>query len=211
MKIKELRAEHQVIAEWISEGARVLDLGCGDGSFLAALNNEKSVTGYGVEIDPDNIVRCIERGVNVIQANLDEGLSGFEESSFDFVVMTQTIQALRSPHLLIGEILRIGKEGIVTFPNMGHWRCRIQFLLGKMPVTKQLPDSWYKTPNIHICTINDFESLCDSLSINITERAILDAQHRPFKIMGLMPNLFGEIAIYRTRQEKPQLKNKDRG
>jgi len=200
MKIKELRAEHRLIAEWITEGARVLDLGCGDGEFLAALNSEKSVTGYGIEIDPDNIVNCIEKGVNVIQANLDGGLSEFEESSFDFVVMTQTIQALKEPHLVIKEILRIGKEGIVTFPNMGHWRCRLQFMRGKMPITKQLPDTWHETPNIHICTISDFEMLCDSLHIKITERAILDAQHRPFKIMELMPNLFGEIAIYRTRQ-----------
>ena len=139
MKITELRAEHQLISEWITDGARVLDLGCGDGGFLAALNKEKSVTGYGIEIDPENIVKCIQKGVNVIQANLDEGLSEFEENSFDFVVMTQTIQALRSPHSVIREILRIGKEGIVTFPNVGHWRCRLQFMLGKMPITRQLP------------------------------------------------------------------------
>ena len=198
MKIAELRAEHQLISEWITDGARVLDLGCGDGGFLAALNKEKSVTGYGIEIDPENIVKCIQKGVNVIQANLDEGLSEFEESSFDFVVMTQTIQALRSPHSVIKEILRIGKEGIVTFPNVGHWRCRLQFMLGKMPVTQQLPDSWHETPNIHICSINDFEELCNTLDITISERAILDAKHRPFKIIELMPNLFGEIAIYRT-------------
>ena len=198
MKIAELRTEHQLISEWITDGARVLDLGCGDGGFLAALNKEKSVTGYGIEIDPENIVKCIQKGVNVIQANLDEGLSEFEESSFDFVVMTQTIQALRSPHSVIKEILRIGKEGIVTFPNVGHWRCRLQFMLGKMPITRQLPESWHETPNIHICSIKDFEELCNTLNITISERAILDAQHRPFKIIELMPNLFGEIAIYRT-------------
>ena len=201
MKIRHLRSEHQLIAEWITEGARVLDLGCGDGAFLAALHEEKSVTGYGVEFDPENIVKCIECGVNVIHANLDEGLSGFEGGSFDFVVMTQTIQAMRSPHKLIKEILRIGREGIVTFPNMGHWKCRIEFLQGKMPVTKQLPHSWHETPNIHICTINDFEALCRSMNINVIERAILDAHHRPLKIMEFLPNLFGEIAIYRTRQE----------
>ncbi|MEQ8494292.1 MAG: methionine biosynthesis protein MetW, partial [Gammaproteobacteria bacterium] len=142
-----MRPEHRLIADWIADGSRVLDLGCGDGAFLAELQRVKGVTGYGVEIDPDNIVACIERGVNVIQANLDEGLSGFDADSFDYVVMTQTVQATRFPHLLIDDILRIGREGIVTFPNMGHWKCRLQFTRGRMPVTRHLPHTWYDTPN----------------------------------------------------------------
>ncbi len=200
MNLAELRPEHRLIADWISEGARVLDLGCGDGAFLAALQREKGVTGYGIEIDPDNIAACLERGVNVIHTNLDQGLSDFDEDSFDFVVMMQTVQAMRSPHRVIEEILRIGREGIVTFPNMGHWRCRLQFALGKMPVTRHLPNTWYDTPNIHMCTIEDFDALCANARIEVTERAIVDSQHRALIGMQLLPNLLAEIAVYRIRQ-----------
>lgn len=200
MNASELRAEHHLIAEWIREGSRVLDLGCGDGQFLAALQREKGVTGYGIEIDPDNIVACIERGVNVIQSNLDQGLSDFDENYFDYVVMTQTVQAMRFPHLLIDEILRIGREGIVTFPNMGHWKCRLQFVLGQMPVTRHLPNTWYDTPNIHMCTITDFDELCRSGHIEVMERATVDSQHRAVIGMQLLPNLLAEIAIYRLRR-----------
>ena len=198
MKITELRSEHQIIAEWITNGSRILDLGCGNGAFLAALQHEKKVTGYGIEIDPDNIVDCISKNVKVIQANLDEGLSGFDANSFDYVVMTQTIQAMRFPHKVINEMLRIGREVIVTFPNLGHWKHRLKLLKGNIPVTAPLPNSWFETPNIHICTIGDFERLCSSLGINILERAILNSTHRPVKTMKLFPNLFGEVAIYRT-------------
>jgi methionine biosynthesis protein MetW len=195
-----LRPEHRLIADWIADGSRVLDLGCGDGAFLAELQRVKGVTGYGVEIDPDNIVACIERGVNVIQANLDEGLSGFDADSFDYVVMTQTVQATRFPHLLIDDILRIGREGIVTFPNMGHWKCRLQFTRGRMPVTRHLPHTWYDTPNIHMCTIDDFEDLCAGRRIAVIERATVDSQHRAVIGMQLLPNLLAEIAIYRIRR-----------
>ncbi len=198
MKIKELRSEHQIIANWITPGARILDLGCGNGDFLAALQSEKKVTGYGIEIDPDNIVDCISKNVKVIQANLDEGLSGFDANSFDYVVMTQTIQAMRFPHKVINEMLRIGREVIVTFPNLGHWKHRLRLFKGNTPVSAPLPNSWYETPNIHICTINDFEKLCILLGINIIERAVLDSTHKPVKTMQVFPNFFGEVAIYRT-------------
>jgi methionine biosynthesis protein MetW len=197
----ELRAEHHLIAEWIGKGTRVLDLGCGDGAFLEALHREKGVTGYGLEIDPDNIVACLERGVNVIHSNLDEGLSDFDEDYFDYVVMTQTVQAMRFPHRIIDEILRIGREGIVTFPNMGHWKCRVQFALGQMPVTRGLPNTWYDTPNIHMCTIKDFDALCHSKNFEIIERAIVDSQHRAVRGMHLLPNLLAEIAVYRLRNK----------
>ncbi|CAN0496822.1 unnamed protein product, partial [Phaeothamnion confervicola] len=173
-----LRAEQALIADWITEGSRVLDLGCGDGQLLAALALHKGVTGYGIEIDPDNIVSCIERGVNVIHSDLDAGLSEFDPGSFDFVIMTQTLQATRFPHELIDEMLRIGRESIVTFPNMGHWKCRAQFLLGRMPVTRHLPNTWYDTPNIHMCTLSDFEDLCAEKHLQILERAAVDSQHR---------------------------------
>ena len=201
MNIESLRAEQILIADWIAEGSRVLDLGCGDGALLAQLHASKHVTGYGIEIDPDNIVACIERGVNVIHSNLDEGLSDFDEDSFDYVIMTQTVQAMRFPHLLIDEILRIGREGIVTFPNMGHWKCRAQFMLGRMPVTRHLPNTWYDTPNIHMCTVKDFDELCKAEHIEILERAAVDSQHRAVIGMRLLPNLLAEIAIYRIKRK----------
>lgn len=195
-----LRAEQVLIADWIAHRSRVLDLGCGDGVLLAALQQHKQVTGYGIEIDPDNIVTCIERGVNVIHTDLDAGLSEFDAESFDYVIMTQTIQAMRFPHLLIEEMLRIGKEGIVTFPNMGHWKCRAQILFGRMPITRHLPNTWYDTPNIHMCTISDFEDLCAHANIEILARAIVDSQHRAKVGIRLLPNLLAEIAIYRIRR-----------
>lgn len=197
-----LRPEQRLIAEWITPGARVLDLGCGDGALLAALHQEKGVTGYGIEIEPANIVACIARKVNVIQANLDEGLDGFDADSFDFVIMTQTVQAMRFPHRLLDEILNIGREGIVTFPNMGHWRCRLQFARGRMPVTRHLPNTWYDTPNIHMCTVADFDDLCASQNITVLQRAIVDSQHRAKKGMQLLPNLLAEIAVYRIMRGK---------
>ena len=195
-----LRAEQVLIADWITKGSRVLDLGCGDGQLLAALQAQKGVTGYGIEIDPDNIVSCIKRGVNVIHSDLDAGLSEFDAHSFDFVIMTQTIQAMRFPHRLLDEMLRIGRESIVTFPNMGHWKCRAQFLLGRMPVTRHLPNTWYDTPNIHMCTLSDFEDLCASKHLEVLERATVDSQHRAVIGMRLWPNLLAEIAVYRTRR-----------
>lgn len=201
MNVESLRAEQILIADWIAEGSRVLDLGCGDGALLAKLHASKRVTGYGIEIDPDNIVACIERGVNVIHSNLDEGLSDFDEGSFDYVIMTQTVQAMRFPHLLIDEILRIGREGIVTFPNMGHWKCRAQFLLGRMPVTRHLPNTWYDTPNIHMCTVKDFDELCQAEHIEVLDRAAVDSQHRAVIGMRMLPNLLAEIAIYRIKRK----------
>jgi methionine biosynthesis protein MetW len=198
-----LRPEHRLIADWIGQGARVLDLGCGDGLFLGELQRTKGVTGYGIEIDPDNIVACLERGVNVIRANLDDGLGDFDADSFDYVIMTQTVQAMRFPHTLLDDILRIGREGIVTFPNMGHWKCRLQFALGRMPVTRHLPHTWYDTPNIHMCTIDDFEDLCAGRDIAVLERAIVDSQHRALIGMRLLPNLLAEIAVYRIRRRSP--------
>jgi methionine biosynthesis protein MetW len=200
MNAPELRAEQSLIASWIDHKSRVLDLGCGDGVLLDALHRHKQVTGYGIEIDTDNILKCIERGVNVIHSNLDAGLSDFDADSFDYVIMTQTIQAMRFPDRLIDEMLRIGKEGIVTFPNMGHWKCRLQILAGRMPVTRHLPHTWYDTPNIHMCTLDDFEDLCAKNGIEVLERAIVDSQHRAKAGLRLLPNLLAEIAVYRVKR-----------
>ena len=195
------RAEHTLISEWVRPNTRVLDLGCGDGEFLAMLARDKGVTGYGIEIDPENIAACLSRGVNVLQSNLDEGLNDFDDHSFDYVIMTQTVQAMRYPARLIDEILRVGSEGIITFPNMGHWKCRLQFLKGNMPVTRHLPDNWYDTPNIHMCTLKDFEGLCKNRSITIVQRAAVDTHHKSMIGMQVFPNLLAEVAVYRLRND----------
>jgi methionine biosynthesis protein MetW len=150
-----------VIDSWIQPNSRILDLGCGDGSLLEQLIRAKHVSGYGLEIDPKQITQCVARGVNVIEQNLDKGLSNFADNSFDTVVMTQTLQAVHYPDKVLDEMLRIGKECLVSFPNFGYWRTRLYLLTnGKMPVSNFMPYSWYNTPNIHFCTVNDFESLC---------------------------------------------------
>ena len=201
--MSELRPDLAIISEWIAPGSRVLDLGCGDGTLLAHLKRERQVDGYGLEIAPDNIISCIDKGVNVIQSDLDAGTSDFfDEGSFDYVVMTQTLQAMYYPDQLLKEMLRVGREGIVTFPNFGHWRARAQLMLGgHMPVSTALPNQWYNTPNIHLCTLRDFEALCAKLGIRILQRSVVDHAHR-YRLGGkLLPNLLGEIAIYRFIQE----------
>ncbi|MBI4694238.1 MAG: methionine biosynthesis protein MetW [Gammaproteobacteria bacterium] len=196
-----LRQDQALIAEWIAPGSRVLDLGCGDGALLVELRRRLNVSGYGIEIDRENIVRCLEAGVNVIHGNLDQGLQDFDDDSFDYVIMTQTLQAMRYPHLVIREMLRVGREGIVTFPNFGHWKCRLQLLTGQMPVTRHLPSTWYDTANIHMCTIRDFEALCATERVEVLERAAVDSEHRAGFAMRFLPNLLAEIAIYRFRRK----------
>jgi methionine biosynthesis protein MetW len=198
-----LRPDLEIISQWIKPGSRVLDLGCGDGTLLDYLKRERNVDGYGLEIDPDNIVACIQRGVSVIQSDLDAGLSDyFDDNSFDYVVMTQTLQAMHYPSRLLNEMLRVGREGIVTFPNFGHWQTRLQIALGgHMPVSRALPNEWYDTPNIHLCTLKDFEELCRRLDIAILQRNVVDTAHRSNLGMKLLPNLLGEIALYRFQRQ----------
>jgi methionine biosynthesis protein MetW len=192
-----MRADLDIIQKWIAPQSRVLDLGCGDGSLLDFLKNNKQVCETGLEIDPDNIVRCLEKGVHVIQQDLNRGLQNFVSNSFDTVLLTQTLQAVRYPDLVIEEMLRIGRNGIVTFPNFGHWRSRFYLLSrGRMPVSEFLPYEWYNTPNIHFCTVRDFDAFCTERNINVLRRIVVDNRHRDSWTNNLMPNLLGEIAIY---------------
>lgn len=197
-----LRADLAIISRWIPAGARVLDLGCGDGTLLAHLMNEQNVTGYGLEIEPDNVVACVERGVNVLQLDLDAGLDQFEDNSFDFVLMTSALQEVRRPDELLEEMLRIGRESVVTFPNFGHWKPRVSLALrGLMPVSQALPNQWYDTPNIHLCTVRDFENLCAGRGMEITRRYVVNHAHRSNWGMRAFPNLLGEIALYQLKRQ----------
>lgn len=192
----EARPDFAAIAAWIPQGSSVLDLGCGDGSLLRYLRETREVRGYGVEISDANIAACIANNVNVIQNDLESGLADFEDASFDFVILSQTLQATRHTEALMKEIVRVGREGIVSFPNFGHWKNRLQVLFGNMPVSKELPYQWYDTPNVHLCTLDDFEFLCAHLQIRILGRHVMAAGHD----VQVMPNLLGSTAVYRFKQ-----------
>ncbi|HEY8567817.1 methionine biosynthesis protein MetW [Microbulbifer sp.] len=191
------RKDLAIIADWVAPKARVLDLGCGDGELLAQLAKQKQVSGYGLEIDPVQIQKCVERGVNVVEQNLDKGLANFADQSFDTVVMTQALQTLRSPHLVVEEMLRVGRECIITFPNFGQWKARWHLAFsGRMPVSDLLPFEWYDTPNIHFCTFRDFEVLCRERNWQIQHRQVVSESTVSGVLKDFLPNLFGETAIY---------------
>ncbi len=194
-----MRIDHQIVQRWVSRDARVLDLGCGDGSLLLQLIESKNAHGYGIDINEKNILRCVESGINVIEQNIEEGLYNFDDKSFDTVIMSQAIQTMYHPDKVLEEMLRVGKECIVTFPNFGHWRARIQLMVnGKMPVSDILPYEWYNTPNIHFCTFTDFEVLCKALNITVLNRAVVATKSIGTILQHIHPNLFGETAIYRV-------------
>ncbi len=191
-----MRIDLNEIQHWITQGSRILDLGCGDGTLLKFLIDTKQVQGYGLEIDAAQINTCIDKGLNVIEQNLDRGLGNFADKSFDTVLMTQALQTLHFPHLVLDEMLRVGKECIVTFPNFGHWKARFYLATrGRMPVSDLLPYEWYDTPNIHFCTFDDFEVLCHERNIKVINRQVVNEQSGQ-TLKDFMPNLFGETAIY---------------
>jgi methionine biosynthesis protein MetW len=195
--MKNLRPDLQHIAQWIKPHSRVLDLGCGEGDLLAWLAREKQTRGYGVEIDIHRVVSCVEKGLNVVQTDLESGLSTFEDQSFDYVVLSLTIQAMHNIEGILTEMLRVGKTGIVTFPNFGFWENRWQILCGRMPVSETIPYEWYNTPNIHFCTIGDFGQLLAKLDMQIEQQVVL---HKGEEVRFL-PNLFGDLALVRFTQK----------
>lgn len=190
------RADLAAIARWVPEGASVLDLGCGDGSLLRHLADTRKVRGYGVDIADANVIACLDNGVDVIQSDLDSGLSGFENNAFDYVILSQTLQATRHTEALVREMLRVGREGIVSFPNFGYWKNRLDILRGHMPVSSDLPYQWHDTPNVHLCTLDDFEQFCDQNRFTILDRNVISGGREA----NFLPNLLGATAMYRIRQ-----------
>jgi methionine biosynthesis protein MetW len=185
-------ALHQVIASMVPHGARVLDLGCGDGALLSHLQSTRGCSGYGVEIDDANVHACVQRGVNVIQLNLDEGLAMFQDASFDVVLQIDTLQHLRNAEVMLRETARVGKRGIVAFPNFAHWPNRLQVLQGQMPVTKTLPYQWYDTPNIRVATFADFATLATKNQLQVTDAFGM----QDGRVVRWLPNARASMAVF---------------
>ncbi|MCM8596064.1 methionine biosynthesis protein MetW [Accumulibacter sp.] len=188
------RFDFAVIAGWIPPGERVLDLGCGDGRLLRYLSETRDVTGYGVEIDRESVLRCIRNGVDVIQMDIECGLSGFEDHSFDHVIISQALQTMRATERILCEMLRVAGEAVVSFPNFAYLTNRVAIADGHMPVSEDLPYDWFDTPNVRFFTIADFENLCEKLGIEVRERLAFDDHGRE---VDQDPNLNGSLAFYR--------------
>jgi methionine biosynthesis protein MetW len=186
----------QAIARQVPHGARVLDLGCGDGALLAHLQEHKACTGYGVELDDTNVLACARRGVNVLQLNLDQGLTIFADQSFDVVLQIDTLQHLRNAEVMLRETARVGKIGIVAFPNFGHWFNRLSVLRGRMPVTNRLPYQWYDTPNIRVGTFADFGDLARKNELRVIDAFGLQQGQE----VRLWPNLMAGTAVYKLQR-----------
>jgi methionine biosynthesis protein MetW len=190
--LAEARPDFAAIARWVARDTKVLDLGCGDGSLLRYLARERNARGYGVEIDDAKVLACVRNGVNVIQGDLESGLSGFESRSFDYVILSLTLQAMKNTEGVVTEMLRVGREGIVSFPNFAYWKNRLNVLGGNMPVSEDLPYQWYDTPNVHLCTLKDFETFCRARDIDIIERRVMTGVNE----VRFAPNLLGSTAFY---------------
>lgn len=196
-----MRLDYSVVSNWVKPKSRVLDLGCGDGTLLKSLEDKLEVHGYGVEIDEANILSCVEKNINVIEQDIEKGLGNFEDQAFDTVIMSQAIQTLNHPDKALAEMLRIGKECIITFPNFGHWKARLHLAFnGRMPVSDLLPYEWYNTPNIHFCTFTDFDVMCKESKAHIINREVVSSATFGKLLEQLHPNLFGETALYRVKK-----------
>ena len=191
------RLDLNTVLHWVPQDCNVLDLGCGDGAFLKRLCDERHVTGVGVEIDADNLISAVQKGLNVIQEDINGGLHCFPPDRFDVVILTHALQELTHPHVALERMVQIGRQAIVSFPNFGHWFCRLHLgFRGRMPMSRVMPRHWYDTPNIHFCTVRDFEALCSKLEIDIIERATGAGPAQ--RLLGkIWPNLFATSAVYR--------------
>lgn len=194
----EYRSDHLVVAEMVERGSRVLDVGCGEGDLLRLLE-QRGVDGRGIELSREGVNRCVAKGLAVIQGDADTDLDSYPNDSFDYVILSQTLQATRQPRLVLENMLRIGNRAIVSFPNFGYWKMRMQLLVkGQMPRTENLPATWYDTPNIHFCTIKDFVQLCDEINVKMERAVALNSHARPLRLNApwWFWNLFGEQGVF---------------
>ncbi|MBI5419510.1 MAG: methionine biosynthesis protein MetW [Deltaproteobacteria bacterium] len=199
------RIDHSVILDLVPPGTKVLDLGCGDGSLLAKLVGQKDVTGRGIEISEEGVRSCIAKGLTVLQGDIDEGLRDYPDRSFDYVILNQTIQAVKKPDVVLSEILRVGEKGVVGIPNFAFWRMRLYLVFnGRMPKTDFLPFEWYDTPNIHFCSILDFEEYCAKKSVSVEKRIYLSTDRGGRVLKGVRPNLFAESAVFLLSRRAPE-------
>ncbi|MBL8882471.1 MAG: methionine biosynthesis protein MetW [Hyphomicrobium sp.] len=193
------RVDHVLIAEMVETGSRVLDVGCGDGALLQLLNDSKAVDGRGVELSREKVNACVARGLSVIQGDADRDLRDYPDQAFDYAILSLTIQATRNPKTVLENLLRIGRRAIVSFPNFGHWEIRAALLTsGRMPVTHNLPETWYDSPNAHLCTIRDFADLCEELGATVEQAVAFNASGKrlPIKWSLSLQNLLGEKAVF---------------
>lgn len=198
-----IRVDLKAIAEMIEPGTRVLDIGCGDGALLDYLAHEKRVDARGIEISQAGVNACVAQGLSVVQGNADTDLKDYPTGGFDYAILSQTLQATWDPKAVVGELVRIARRAIVSFPNFGVWHVRLRLLVsGRMPVTDTLSAAWYETPNIHLCTIDDFVGLCDTLGVTIEKAMVLDSQGRPrgLNAPGRLANLLGEQGLFVLRR-----------
>jgi len=186
----------KIINNWVPDNSKVIDFGCGDGSLLKELMDTKKVLGYGVEINDVKIQKCIAKGVPVIKQDIDLGINEFESSNFDLSIMARSIQCLKNPANALKGMLKLSKRCVVTLPNLGYWRCRLNILSGEMPVTPELPSSWYETENIHLCTIKDFEKLCVDENIKIKDKVFLNKKGDQSTFVSIKPNLLAVEGVY---------------
>ncbi|MDR2093648.1 MAG: methionine biosynthesis protein MetW [Azoarcus sp.] len=191
------RYDYDVITQWIAPGEKVLDLGCGDGGLLRHLIDMRQVRGYGVENDPEKIIACVKNGISVIQADMNHGLTGFDDGFFDHVIMSLSLQAMHNTQGILAEMLRVGREAVVSFPNFAYWRHRQSILNGRMPVSESLPYQWFDTPNVRFFTIDDFKALCGKCGIAIRKRLAFDEG----RLIVDEPNFLASVAVYRLGRD----------
>tara|TARA_B100001057_G_scaffold359329_1_gene361575 strand:- start:48 stop:635 length:588 start_codon:yes stop_codon:yes gene_type:complete len=193
------RKDFKLISEWIQPNSSVLDLGCGDGSLLKLLIEKRNIRGYGIDTSVDKIIKSVNNNINVINTNINHKLDYFSNKSFNYVILAQSLQVVENPVELIREMLRVGDEAIISFPNMGYWKSRLYlFLKGKMPVTEELPHSWYSTPNIHLCTIKDFKEMCNMNEFTIMEEVVNNRENSNLS-SNYFSNFFAESVIFRIK------------
>lgn len=197
-----IRVDLQIIADIVESGTRALDVGCGDGSLLAYLMNQKRVDARGMELSQAGVNACVAGGLSVVQGDADTDLRDYPDSAFDYVILSQTLQATREPRAVLRQMLRVGKRAIVSFPNFAHWQVRLRLVFGgRMPETASLPYKWYDTPNIHLCSIDDFRALCTDMGVRIERAVVLNSKSRPLHMPRLLANVFGEQAVFVLRRD----------